>query len=278
MAEHGKEPAARESLLATAKSSIDSIVAIATVVYALGYFSWAVYAWDRELDLPPALEGQYFVAGIVPALLLSLLALVVVGLARLGAKLLTPSRRSDKKWHRIFDGAGLVFMFGGALASYLTKQPGFFAAGVTIGGAALGVSWFFSPEKIDRLFARGFKWYGLFAAVILTGALMLSYATKLFPYLPAEFGGPEILCVNLDLKRSDLADATLKLLTVPAPSGRASDTVRSRAVELLSPPGRYYLVGFSGGAKSGFLKISTDLVRAIVPAESCAPSRRGGAT
>jgi uncharacterized membrane protein len=81
-----KQSDAEEGFLARAKASIDGLVTVATAVYALGYFSWAYYSWDRGLGLPPGLEGQYFIAGIVPALLLILLALTVIGLARLAAK------------------------------------------------------------------------------------------------------------------------------------------------------------------------------------------------
>jgi hypothetical protein len=255
--------------LERAKSSIDFLVSSATVVYALGYLSWAVYSWDRGLDLPPALEGQYFIAGIVPALLLVLLLLIVAGLAKLRARLSAPAKKSDRGWHKILDSVGLALIFGGALSSYLTKHEWIYATMLPLGGAALGISWFFSPEKIDRAFARGFSWYGLFAAAVLSFALMLAYATKVFPYLPSEFGGPEVGCASLDLKRSDFSDATLELLTLQNVAGSQAEVVRSRPVNMLSAPGRYYLIAVSNSPSAKYMKVKTELVHAIVPSDNC---------
>jgi hypothetical protein len=255
--------------LERAKSWIDLLVAAATVVYALGYLSWAVYSWDRGLDLPPALEGQYFIAGFVPALLVVVLLLIVAGLAKLRTRLSAPAKKSDRRWHKILDSVGLALIFGGALSFYLTKHVWIYATMLPLGGAALGVSWFFSPEKIDRAFARGFSWYGVFAAAVLSFALMLAYATKVFPYLPSEFGGPEVSCVSFDLKRNDLSEATLELITARDVAGSQAQVVRSRPVHMLSAPGRYYLIAVSNSPSAKYMKVNTELVHAIVPSDNC---------
>ncbi|HEY2987987.1 MAG TPA: hypothetical protein VGL11_09685 [Candidatus Binatia bacterium] len=252
-------------LLARAKSSIDLLVPAATIVYALGYFSWAVFSWDRELDLPPALEGQYLIAGIVPALLLILLVLSVVGFARLVAK---GGRRFNQKWHGVLDACGGILIVGGFVSMLVTKSW-ISAVMITLGLVASVASVFFSREKTDRIFARIFSWYGRFAAVLLFIPLTAAYATRIFPHLPSEFGGPELSCVRLDLKRADLSEPVLELLAEPAASGAQPATVHSRAVNILSAPGRYYLIAVPKSQKIRYMKLNPDLVHAIVPADQC---------
>lgn len=260
----------------SAKSSIEFLVSAATVVYALGYLSWATYSWEQGLGLPPALEGQYVIAGIVPALLLVLLWLAIAGLEKVRKKLGTPAKRSHRKLHQVLKSAGSVLIVCGFVAKYAATSEGIYGTLISAGVLVVLISLFFSSEKTDRLFARGLSWYGLFAAVGLSFALMGIYVTRLFPYLAAEFGGPEISCVTLDLKRSELSEATLKLFTERTPSAREPEMIHSRPVKLLSPPGRYYLIAMPNTVKTRFVKMNTELIHAIVPSDRCAISAGDG--
>lgn len=58
----------------------DGILVSVAIFYAAGYLVWAIYAWQNNLGLLPALELQYFVAGVFPV------AILVAAI--LGAKLL----------------------------------------------------------------------------------------------------------------------------------------------------------------------------------------------
>lgn len=259
-----------------AKSSIEFFVSAATVVYALGYLSWAYYSWEERLDLPPALEGQYVVAGVVPALLLILLWLAIAGLSVAQAKLRRRAKPSDRKWHRALNTAGLVLIVAGFVAKYGAISESVYGTLISIGLLLVLIALFFSTQKTDRLFARGVLWYGIVAAPVLSLALVGIYVTRLFPYLPAEFGGPATSCVKVDLKKSELAETTLNQLVDRIPLGSAPEMIQSRSVEMLSPPGRYYLIAISNSGTRRFVKINTDLVRAIVPAEDCAAPKAGG--
>jgi hypothetical protein len=95
-----------------------------------------------------------------------------------------------------------------------------------------------------------------------------------FPYLPSEFGGPEVSCVSLDLKRNDFSEATLELVTARDRPGTQTEIVRSRSLNLLSAPGRYYLIAVPSNGKVRYMKMNTDLVHAIVPADNCDASSR----
>ena len=50
-----------------------------------GYVVWAINANRNNLGLLPALEFQYFVAGVVPVAILLLIFLLVIGYKRLRA-------------------------------------------------------------------------------------------------------------------------------------------------------------------------------------------------
>lgn len=64
----------------------DGLLVIAGILYIVGYLTWAINAWQYNLGLLPALESQYFLAGIGPALTLAVSYFVVRGLFLLRKK------------------------------------------------------------------------------------------------------------------------------------------------------------------------------------------------
>lgn len=56
----------------------DGFLVIASVLYILGYIIWSVSAFQSDLGLLPAIESQYFIAGIVPTLILWLVYIGVI--------------------------------------------------------------------------------------------------------------------------------------------------------------------------------------------------------
>lgn len=54
----------------------DGLLVTATILYITGYLVWSFNAWQNNLGLLPALDAQYFVAGLVPVLILSLAYLI----------------------------------------------------------------------------------------------------------------------------------------------------------------------------------------------------------
>jgi hypothetical protein len=135
---------------------------------------------------------------------------------------------------------------------------------ISIGLVLCLIAWFLSPDRLDRMFARGAAWYLRIFAPLVFLALFQLYVTRLFPYLPSEFGGPAMQAVRLDLKKSELSPETSRLLAT-APDGQG-DTVRTGVVRIVMAPGDFYLVLLAGDAKSKHVKIRADAVRAIIPA------------
>ena len=57
----------------------DGFLVIAAICYFFGYIVWAITAYRNDLGLLPALDFQYFVAGVPPLLVLLGLYYIVVG-------------------------------------------------------------------------------------------------------------------------------------------------------------------------------------------------------
>lgn len=48
----------------------DGLLVVAAAVYGLGYLVWSYNAWRNELGQLPALEFQYIISGVFPALVI----------------------------------------------------------------------------------------------------------------------------------------------------------------------------------------------------------------
>lgn len=72
--------------LALIGSFRDGLLVLATILYTLGYLVWSYHAWKKNLGPRSALDFQYFVAGIVPALSLCILYLSFRGIGILRKK------------------------------------------------------------------------------------------------------------------------------------------------------------------------------------------------
>jgi|GEM_PF-5401341 len=55
----------------------DALLVGAGIVYILGYVTWSISAYSLGLGLLPALEAQYFMAGIAPAVILGIVLLLL---------------------------------------------------------------------------------------------------------------------------------------------------------------------------------------------------------
>jgi hypothetical protein len=250
-------------LIPRVKHGLEVVISVATVVYSLGYLSWAFYSWEHGFGLPPALEGQYLVSGLVPAFLIIVLALVLLGLLRLIEKTKRPPTPNEVRWGKILEFTGAAFFIAGLGTGKLGGPQGVATTLVALGALLTVIGSTFSPKKWDRLFIRGSAWYMAIVAPLIFFALFQLYVTRLFPRLPSEFGGPAMKAVKLDLKKAELSPETLELLA--ARSTGETETVRTGTVRVLMPPGDYYLVLIEINGKSTHVKMRADAVRAIIP-------------
>jgi hypothetical protein len=65
----------------------DRLLIAAGAIYVLGYVTWSVHAFTHQLGPLPAVQGQYFVAGLVIAIILFSIYMVVESIIRFRLKL-----------------------------------------------------------------------------------------------------------------------------------------------------------------------------------------------
>jgi uncharacterized membrane protein len=253
----------RARLLATAELR-DAVLFGATACYVCGYLTWAVYSADRELGVLPPLEGQYFLAGIIPMML----AGGAFGLLRLLRPLKDASRR--ERAQRIGDravqllalliGAGVVLRWTGLVSD---QQEDLLVSLLTLGSVMIGV-------LQARGGGTGARWLlGVFRAIVtlLVPLTAIVYATRLFPFLGAEFGGPAPKCIQLDLLVSHTSAATLASLGA---SPEAGGSVRSTSVWLQFAGGGVLIVSEQNKRPvKGVIRLRESQTGALLPAGGC---------
>jgi hypothetical protein len=154
----------RPSLIATTKSTVDAVVAAGTVLYVLGFLSWACYAWTHDFGISPSPQAQYFVAGLVPGLLLAMFigGLRVIGWLR--ERLRRAPTDAEVRAATRVAGVGMALFFGGGALGLILKRTAvghssFVEVLQYSGMIVMFGSFFFSPGALERRFARGAAWF-----------------------------------------------------------------------------------------------------------------------
>jgi hypothetical protein len=107
----------------------DNIVLISGTLYVLGYIVWSLNAAMNNMGLLPALDFQYFVAGIIPALLIYLtyhfIKLTLKTIERLRNWLYSEEQMSKEK---LLVRRGVISLFyildiGGLIYIYIFGEP-----------------------------------------------------------------------------------------------------------------------------------------------------------
>ncbi|HEX2855773.1 MAG TPA: hypothetical protein VHO24_21230 [Opitutaceae bacterium] len=255
------ETEAESGFLPRVKNLLEVVVSVATVVYALGYLSWAFYSWDHDFGLPPALEGQYLISGLVPAGLLVAFILTLYGLGWVRTKSHRPPTDKDRQRGKFLLVAGTWLIVAGFGTRWF-NHPITGSVMIILGLLLHAISWWFSSNRTDQKFFYGATWYFTLMSPLVFVAFFHAFIVRVFPHLPSEFGGPAMQAVTLDLKKSELSSETLELLSARA-TGDA-ETVRTGRLRIVMPPGDFYLVLVEkDGKPATHVKMKADAVRAI---------------
>ena len=204
----------------------DPLLVLASVIYGVGYFVWSIHAYSESLGLLPALEPQYLVAGIIPALL--------VWLAWRGRR--SPRRATDwisqrvalaKGWQKqAYLILGIVLLVSGY---YLLSVGNKFSnvAGMT----AETARWQILKENVCLVLAfvlmiPGFLFLGAtffakilmyFVTLVYASAFLVLYLFYIYPNIPQEFGGVRPRCAYVDITRNQISDSMQKGIFPEAP-------------------------------------------------------------
>jgi hypothetical protein len=238
----------------------DTIVFGFSALYVLGYVTWALYSNDRGLGVLPPLEGQYFLAGVVPLLIL----VAAYALMRMTRPAETESERSRAtRWIKRLYWVGPTTLAVGAVLDWVF---GVDLASVLILPAILII--LFVAMLTARRDRSALQWWRLPLIALLVIVASWLYATQLFPRLPAEFGGPQPTCVTLDLAATSLSRETTAALGVQ--SGESSSAVHSAPLWLHFNGGGFLVVSRERGRPvPNVLRLQESTVAAFTPANSC---------
>ena len=224
----------------------DGLLVASGIVYVLGYLVWSLNAWINNLGLLPALEFQYFVAGVFPA--------VLVWSVYIGVK--SGGQLMDKVATKVFDpGAkvGLRLLAWCIFIVYFVSSVGiiwrlvswlivmavqgfpyfdlplmlFFLVGALTGALLFGMD--AGKSHWARLMSR-FFW--LYMVVMLFLIVVSFYLFIWYPRIPQALGGLRPSCVYLDVKKAELSSETLEGIFPAAARKSSSGVVRSSRLDL----------------------------------------------
>lgn len=279
----------------------DGIITGASVVYVCGYVVWSYNAWRNNLGLLPAIQYQYFVAGL-PLVFIAILVLAVIVAAayceviatHVAHKVTSRFKHQSHKWISFFILIGLALAMITGTTAILRKTISdkmllsivlaFFAyLNISISkGIGAYIAWNESEykksvkgvPKLTDLIHAGFKrtlsnqLHGSAVQIwALVSVLFGSYLSVGYASIPQEFGGMRPRCAYLDLKKANLSWETSQdiLPTVTQKSYEGGrDVARSIMVDV-------YFVGSSSmllrphgfGVDTPVIEVKSDLIQSV---------------
>jgi hypothetical protein len=213
----------------------DVLLVSATLLYALGYFVWSLYAALHGWGLLPALEPQYVAAGIVPALLLVFAYLVWRVMRYITRRLADWLSPTVADWRIILRRILLLTAFISFLTLLLGTEIEFLSQFRVYAIIVLLLDIYFLPpigsrskcgESIfgwlenylaERFWShpRFLKFYRLYTTIVLVagiGVVAVWAGVVVLPWLPVPFGlRPRRAYLELD--RTSLSSATIETFT-----------------------------------------------------------------
>ncbi len=255
---------ALEHIIQGIKDLRDGLIVVTASAYLLGYVSWAYFAWTHELGLIPALDAQYFLAGIFPTLVIAAfcgLAWIVFLAAR---STMRPPSEKLKKLSWILGVVGGVLVIAGLIGLMTLPTPLSILPLVMV---LTGTPFLIAEGFVEKgIWHKIYQWFQLFALsialILLAAILILKYATEWFPNLPHEFGGPSARLVQFDLDTAQLSKPTQTLLLPAGQPAEVSGVQRSRDLYLIFDGGDFVFVSTSA-SKERIFKIRKSAIDAV---------------
>lgn len=244
----------------------DAVLFVATAAYVLGYLTWAIYSNDVGLGVLPPLEGQYFLAGAVPLLLLVTAVVALRAIAPLPA---AAARQTAKRWSELIVGASVLLILVPPAIGQLVTISTTVALWLLVFGVA---GMYFGLALSVRAAETGtgiVLWLLRVSVPLLVAGGIGLCATRLFPLLPRELGGPRPQCVQLDVATAALSPATLALMRVDPTTA----TARSGPLWLhFEGGGMLVLSERRGRPVPAAFRVRDADIHAVLPGEGCRPS------
>lgn len=223
------------------------------LLYIIGYLVWAFYAWKKNLGLLPALDFQYIIAGIAPALLLLILYFSI--------RLIILFRNKLSVWfgpevtgirhicrHVIFAAAGISFIIFLILDQdwLQINYPELSFRIQSISSTIMILSFFLLPPTRNFRLITLYRYYGLLiiivCVIIVIVVGLFIFIEAIFPNIPQEFGGPKPRCAQLDVITTQLSDETLYAILPSNATINDTRVIRSNDVNVFFSNSEFLLV------------------------------------
>jgi hypothetical protein len=214
----------------------DGFLVGGAIIYGLGYLVWSYNAWRNHLGQLPAIELQYVIAGLVPALILVIGWVAINFASYIGDKI-----RGFFEKHRFLHEAWVLVIWliqVGIIYIWITQPLPM-------------IPWFlviltYLEAVTTNAGRRIYRYIGRYTPPIFICFLSLLLYLDLYPRLPQEFGGPKPRCAYLDLVRDELAPSSLSVLVADPPNEAVgsfkSKVVRSSKLQVYFLSSDYLLV------------------------------------
>lgn len=232
-----------DSFLNTASKLRDGSLVTAAILYFLGYIVWAVNAYVNNLGLLPALDVQYFVAGLLPASTIIILYISFKASTFVNKKVqnwLGPIPSGGKlylSWVMFFlatVAVCLILVQDKLIVIFPNLDIRFFSTTCVF---LIIISYpFLKTLKNRNSMAFLFQIYAFIFAVIFFIALSIVlsiYSVTLYSKIPQEFGGILPYYVCLDVEKSQLSKQTLEGILSPDGIKSKDSVAQSLKVEVL---------------------------------------------
>lgn len=280
----------------------DGALLVAGLLYVLGYVVWSIYAWRNHLGILPALQAQYFLAGLVPLAILwaTMSAAHVLNFGRGWLQ----RAQGTKRWVRYArSGVYLLFLvsFYGWQArevfpgQFLSAIPGWaFWTGGLVGFVLMpdvpGVRVVGKPpegepvppaeappaprsrprplhallESQRVLFSSVQKGVAMLAPIGVALWIIVTFVTVTYAQVPQEFGGVEPRCAQLDLALSEVSADFYDALHARNSTASGMGVFRTAEVRVLFDGPSFLLLRLPGEGHTDNYQVNKDAIRAIV--------------
>jgi len=197
-------------------SALQFVLGASTILYVLGFLCWMLYAEDNHLGMLPVIKEQYFIAGIMPAIILIVALLLFWATSQL-KKYLQQTRTYEGKAFKVLLRLATALMFISVLTVVFVKKFISIPASAQHTAEIIMIVSIVFISVFDDIGKKTFITAIIFFLIkvyVVLGALWLFFFTvfKIFPYIPEEFGGPQQVCVQLDIIKNQLSPETKSLI------------------------------------------------------------------
>jgi len=252
----------------------DGFLVAAGASYVLGYLVWSLNAWQNNLGLLPALESQYFVAGIIPLLIIVLAVLIFRGERRFRRRYsdwLSSEKRG--RWRLRFL-RGIAWSF--TISIFLTVLLALLQVWIPVlehGAAYIGWFWIVillllpdsELEGPGGGFLKFFQKLLVYFIVLFLAVLSIAfYLEVVYPKITQEFGRVRPRFAYFDVSQHLVSEQTLEQILSADALNSSRQVVQSKKVDVYFSGHSFILIKLHGqGATQPTFEIKQNAVQAI---------------